>query len=182
MESTSTKSSSFDIEIKSILLGINYDFSFKAKWITEKEIQFQISDLENLGDEKENLTISFSNSFKSITGSPLFINSIWTYPYKIVEGNLNLNIVGDAFDYIIVILLAVLVTINILTGGSSPLLWGFINTLQLIYFFPLLNLNFPSHFVSFIRTMRSSKVQINLPYGTQYTSRIQEYTFKPEDF
>jgi len=46
------------------------------------------------------------------------------------------------------------------TGASGELMFSFINTLQIIYFFPTWNLNIPKHYSSFLDALKSSNINI----------------------
>lgn len=58
----------------------------------------------------------------------------------------------------------VVVSSNVAMAQSSELLWGFINTLQIMYFFPVLNLKFPDHLSSILNSFASAKLQFPIPY------------------
>lgn len=49
---------------------------------------------------------------------------------------------------------------NSLIGGDSEFLFSFINTIQIMYMFPLLNLNLPAHYSSFLNGLAASNINI----------------------
>ena len=83
MKSIDFSDSSFYIEVRSILTGLKYEFEYSANWKSKHEIEFSFEGLNIHGDKNENLTIHFNeDQFKSEIGAPLYVDSVWTHPYK----------------------------------------------------------------------------------------------------
>jgi uncharacterized membrane protein len=55
-----------------------------------------------------------------------------------------------------------------MAGDSSPMLWGMLNTIQIIYFFPLLGMYFPANFNAFLKYFKASDLEIDIPIKSEY--------------
>jgi len=64
-------------------------------------------------------------------------------------------------------------------GQSSELLWGFMNTDQIIYYFPVLSTYFPDNLYQFFTYFSASKLQIKIPLLDKFKSDVEGgYTLK----
>lgn len=72
--------------------------------------------------------------------------------------------VGSTMNSVVSATVVAMVSANIVMAQSTELLWGFINTLQILYFFPVLNLKFPDHLSSILSNFASAKLQFPIPY------------------
>ena len=54
-------------------------------------------------------------------------------------------------------------------------MWGFLNTLQIIYYFPFLSFYFPSDFETLLKGLQVSKMEINLNVKSEYLSRLSDW-------
>ena len=124
------------------------------------------------GGKRENLTILFKKtSFKSTLGSELFNKGVWTYPHSDFQEEGAVAAGGMMMDKIITYTLLAIIFVNVIFGGASPLLWGMLNTIQIIYFFPLLSLYYPAHLGSFFNYLQVSDMEIDIPIKSEYQDR-----------
>jgi len=65
--------------------------------------------------------------------------------------------------------------VNISFGDSSPLLWGMMNSMQLIYYFPLLSFYYPSNFLMFLKYFKVSDLSFSIPIRDEYISRVSNF-------
>jgi len=63
-------------------------------------------------------------------------------------------------DYSLKITILSVLAFNSLIGKSSEMMFAFINTLQIIDYFPLLNLTIPQNYSDFLWIVHSSKLDI----------------------
>jgi hypothetical protein len=85
--------------------------------------------------------------FKSEEGAELYNNTVWTYPYENKEQSEGMKQGGGIMDKLITWTLFAIIAFNVMAGDSTPLLWGMLNTIQIMYFFPLLSFYYPTHLV-----------------------------------
>lgn len=71
---------------------------------------------------------------------------------------------GSSVNTAMTVTMITLISTNVLMGQSAELLWGFLNTVQLMYFFPVLQLYFPDNLAAILTYFSSAKMNIRLPF------------------
>ena len=97
---------------------------------------------------------------------------MWTYPQNEDEANASIAISSEIVEKALVMSLVVIILLNVLFGGGSALLWGMMNSIQIVYFFPLLSMHFPSHLEQFFSYMKMAEFELDLPIIDEYKTRI----------
>lgn len=124
------------------------------------------------GNQWENLTIKFLSSFKSTDGVNLFNDTVWTFPFANSKPPIMLQSTGSSLNGIATGILVAALIIKIAGGPCSPIMWGMLNQMQIIYFFPLLMLYFPQNLASFLRFLKASKFSPQLDLVSEYKERL----------
>jgi len=102
-------------------------------------------------------------------------------PYSNEEIPPFLSTFGDLLDKIITWTIFGIIAFNSFFGGSSPLLWGWLNSVQIIYFFPLLGFEMPFIFTRFLQYFKASDLSIDIDIKSEYVGRFEQTTFTSED-
>jgi len=135
------------------------------------------------GGNQENLTILFNTGlFKAETGARLANDLVWAYPNQVINTNNAAEASSSVFQNTIQWTFLFILMANVLVGDSSPLLWGMLNTLQIIYYFPLLTLNYPTVYKQLLSIMKVSDLEIDIPIKVEYQQRLEVNIFKDRDF
>jgi hypothetical protein len=92
----------------------------------------------------------FLSSIVSKDGVGLYNNTVWAYPVVVPKPPLMLSSTGSALNSAVTAVLIVALIIKLVGGACSPVMWGMLNQMQIIYFFPLLMLYFPQNLSSFL--------------------------------
>lgn len=127
----------------------------------------------------EVILITFSDQFLSTNGVNLY--------NKQAKGNLNkvpvypdiIAIAGASTNVMMATTVSSIVTINILLSGSCELLWGFLNTMQIIYFFPLMSHYLPDLYMQFLFRLTSSKMDFDFFDFKQYYAVDNTFSLDP---
>ena len=61
-----------------------------------------------------------------------------------------------------------IIAFNVIFGDGSPLLWGMLNTIQIIYYFPLLSFYYPPRLSKFLEYLKVSDLEIDVPLKIEY--------------
>lgn len=79
---------------------------------------------------------------------------------------------GEVVDKTLTITVIIFLVTNSIMGGSSELLWGMLNTLQIFYYFPLLSIYFPSDYAKFLSYLQVANMDFNIPIENEYSDRF----------
>jgi len=71
---------------------------------------------------------------------------------------------GESLDSVVGGTLVTMLGFNVALGSSNEMLWGFINTLQIMYFWPVLNLDYPDHLSDLLISFSAAKLQVAPPF------------------
>lgn len=95
-----------------------------------------------IGGVGETLMIEFSNTnaFKSGEQIPISSSKIFNYNFDEISPSATSQSANSGAGYTFVITMAISLGVSLLTGGSMELMWSLTNTLQIIFFFGMLNL------------------------------------------
>ena len=125
------------------------------------------------GDDEEKFTIKFDQTqFKSIFGSTLLTSELSTSLNKKPVLPDVIDAIGSTTNTIMLVTMIIMISSNVLLSQSSELLWGFLNTIQIMYFFPLLQLYYPDNLFAILTYLSSSKLQIQIPQVEAFKSNI----------
>jgi hypothetical protein len=173
MAETPPQANSLEVSVKSISTGMNFPFEMEVHFETSKILAVNVSSLAFFGLKQENLTVKFNKDhFKSVEGATLYTDLVWTHPYKIPVLPEMLEAGGEVVDKTLTITIVVFLAGNSLMGGSSELLWGMINTLQIFYYFPLLSMYFPSDYAKFLSYLQVANMDFKIPIESEYSDRL----------
>eukprot|EP00345_Euplotes_harpa_P013046 CAMPEP_0168333076 /NCGR_PEP_ID=MMETSP0213-20121227/9370_1 /TAXON_ID=151035 /ORGANISM="Euplotes harpa, Strain FSP1.4" /LENGTH=289 /DNA_ID=CAMNT_0008337287 /DNA_START=498 /DNA_END=1368 /DNA_ORIENTATION=- len=134
------------------------------------------------GDDEDMFKVTFVQSmFKSTHGTMLVTSKLETPLNKITILPDVVAVLGASTNTAMTVSMVAMVSTNIIMGQSSELLWGFMNTIQIMYFFPLLQLYFPDNLYTILTYLSSSKLQIEIPQVEAFKTNLkQEYNVSKE--
>jgi hypothetical protein len=142
-----------------------YQFTYKAGFEDEYTMMINITMTSQMAGNDEDLyTIFFDTDvFVSKYEANLITKKLYGYLYKIPILPDVVAAIGSSTNNIMSITLVALVGSNVLLGQSSELLWGFMNTIQIMFFFPLLMLFYPDNLAAILTYLKSARMMIELP-------------------
>jgi cysteine-rich repeat protein len=158
-----------------------YKFTYSAGFEDKNTLMINITMASAMrGDDQEKYTIDFDTSeFLSINEANLITTSLFGYLYKIPMLPDILNPIGTGVGTSLSITLIFLVASNIILGQSSELLWGFMNTMQIMLFFPVLQLYYPDVLAEFFTFFSAAKLKVDLPGMEGVKSKLRKnYSIK----
>jgi hypothetical protein len=158
-----------------------YKFTYSAGFEDKNTLMINITMASAMrGDDQEKYTIDFDTSeFLSINEANLITTSLFGYLYKIPMLPDILNPIGTGVGTSLSITLIFLVASNIILGQSSELLWGFMNTMQIMLFFPVLQLYYPDVLAEFFTFFSAAKLKVDLPGMEGVKSKLRNnYSIK----
>lgn len=140
-----------------------YKVSIYWEFIDSRTLRVQLITSSVLtGASSEYLHLVFNeDSFISEDGVTLYNNEVKGNTNPTTESQSLVEAAGKASDATITTSLVAIISSNALLGQSCELLWAFTNTIQIIYFMPLLSLYFPSSFSQFLKYLTSTKMKVN---------------------
>jgi cysteine-rich repeat protein len=153
-----------------------YQFTYQAGFESETVMMINISMTSQMtGEQGEKYLIEFDTSeFLSIHEANLLTKSLYGYLYKIPILPDVLEPIGQGIGTTLSVTLIFLVASNILMGQSSELLWGFMNTMQIMLFFPVLQLYYPDLLAQFFTYFSASKFKFEIPFVEGMKSKFKE--------
>jgi hypothetical protein len=101
----------------------------------------------NFGNNRENLKITFTDDFMGENSAPMMNYTVWGHPYEDKDQHDAVKYSGTWLANIMWFTLIAFLAFKAILGESCPLLWGMLNSIQIIYFFPLLMMYYPPHLV-----------------------------------
>ena len=126
------------------------------------------------GDGKDKFTFTFDTSvFRSKYNATLVTKNLTDSLNKVPVTPDVVAMIGGGLNNIMSVTLVALISSNMMLGQSSELLWGFMNTIQIMYFFPILQLYFPDVLASILTYLSAAKMQISLPQIEAFKSNIK---------
>ena len=153
IESISNPSVQFDFEI--------LDFTFTS-YSSSKEALLNLSTTV-FGFKQENLTVIFQkDKFKSSKGLNLQNDLVWSYPNYPPEKP-QMKKAGPSIERILLFTILAVVILNSVFGGEGEFMWGMMNTLQIIFYFPILSHFFPIHLQQFLGYFKAVKLDFDIP-------------------
>ena len=155
-----------------------YQFTVSANFINEYTLSFNLTFASQMfGQNQETIKITFTQSeFLSNNGASLYNSYLETSLNKVSLTADAVSAMGSSINNAMSVSIVVMIASNLLLGQSSELLWGFLSTIQIIYFFPLLNLYFPDNFSSLLAWFSASTLQLPIPSSFSLQSNIESQT------
>ena len=143
-----------------------YKFSAYGLFIDNKTLTYNISMSSTMtGNNEEQYLLNFTTSnFVSQNGATLYTKSLSGSLFKVLIGTESIEQAGSSLNSAVGGTIVTLIASNLMFGTSSEMLWGFINTLQIMYFWPVLSLNYPDHLRGMIVEFSASKLQVSIPF------------------
>ena len=138
----------------------NYEFSVVSKFKSSTTLTISVKSATQLTGN-EVIYISFLSQFLSTNGVNVYNNQVSGTLNKVPVYPDIIAIAGMSTNAIMTSSIASIVSANMLLSQSWELLWGFLNTMQLIYFFPLLSHYFPDLYMQFLIRLSSSKMDFD---------------------
>ena len=117
------------VSVKNIKTGKSYSFTHGFSFESESMLVLNFTGLQTEGFKSENLTIEFLPEFLSTDGAQVWNKLIWGYPKKFLELPSLVEAAGKISDASLKVSIVSSIALNQLVGGSSPLMWGFVNTI-----------------------------------------------------
>lgn len=171
----------FNITISGPLSPYTYTVvtSFSSSEILSVNITFQ-SYMQ--GDDQEIFKIVFDQSqLKSLNGATLLNSELSAPVYKVPIVPDYIEPVGKGMDIVITVTIFAFITSNVLLKQSTELLWGFLNAIQIIYFFPLLQLYYPDNLAAFLSYFLSARLNFNIPYVDNLKNNLKQDVVSIQD-
>ena len=155
-------SSAFSLAISGPLSP--YSYTYDASFTDSKIILLNINMTSQMkGMKEEILKITFNTTqFLSEKGATLQTQNLDIPLYKISIAPKFLGEAAGGMNGVIGVSIGLIISINLLLGKSGDLLWGIINAIQIIYFFPVLNLYYPDHLTALLSEFSTSI--LNFPH------------------
>jgi cysteine-rich repeat protein len=152
-----------------------YQFTYKAGFEDEYTMMVNITMTSQMaGDDEDLYTLYFNTDvFVSKYEPKLITKKLYGFLYKVPILPNVIGAIGSSTNNIMSTTLVALVVSNVLLGESSELLWGFMNTIQIMFFFPLLMLYFPDHLTAILTYLKSAKMIIEFPLIEGFKSEIR---------
>ena len=171
---TVQNSTAFNISITGPIAPYSYTVLTKFSDSSTLFINLTISS-PLAGDDEDVFTIKFDqNQFKSVVGATLATSQLSASLIKTPVLPDVIAVIGSSTNTIMTVTMVTMISTNVLLSQSSELLWGFLNTIQIMYFFPLLQLYFPDNLATILTYFSSWKLQIEIPQVEAFKSNLEE--------
>ena len=154
----------------------NYKVTLESKFIDDYTVEIIVTTTTPFtGDNSEYLHLRFNETtFVSQTGVTLYNNETSENTEKILVYPDLVKAAGEGSNGLLTTSMVVIISSNVALGQSSELLWAFINTIQIIYFMPLLSLYYPDHYSRFLTYLTSAKVQVDFIGFTEFLPQASD--------
>ena len=106
--------------------------------------------------ETVSLTLIKIDSFKSEHLIPILSSKVFSFTLPKTEPSKSTQSSGAGASYTFVFTILVSIGVSLLTGGSMELMWGLTNTLQILFYYGMLNLAFSSDLQAVFSFMKYS--------------------------
>jgi len=114
------------------------------------------------GVDTEYLHLKFSSAFMSTNNVNLENEEVKGRTNKIPISPDVVAVIGTSSNTLMVTVLAGVITSNMILGGSSTLMWGFLNTIQIFYFLPLMSHYLPEHLKQFLIYLSAANMDYDI--------------------
>ena len=150
--------SDFDVAVDIFGSNSPYSVSWSAQFDDDKlRISFTSFPVL-LGGINEKVVFQILNvqQIKSEFGISLLSTQIFTFVVPALPTSQSVEGGGSGASYMFVIMMVLSLGVSFLTGGSIELMWSLANSLQVMFFFTLINLNFTSELLTVFLYMKFS--------------------------
>ena len=65
--------------------------------------------------------------------------------------------------------------------GSSEMMWAMINTVQILYFYPMLSMYYPVHYSELLGYMGAANMEFDIPIESEYQDRLHYSLINSEE-
>lgn len=167
-----------DMDIEYWMTGplSNYVITISALFIDDYTLEVDLNTTGTFtGDESEYLHLRFNYaSFISQNGTSLYYNEVKGNTYSTPINPALVAAAGTTVNAALTTSMVAIISSNIALGSSSTMLWGFINTVQIIFFMPLMSLYYPDHYCSFLTYLSSTKMNLDFIKITKFYPHSSE--------
>ena len=152
-----------------------YSFSSFAKFIDSNTLFINLTISSQMkGENNEILSIQFDKSkFISINNIPLYNSNLNTTLNKVTYISSEISSAGSGVNAVMTTTIVAVISSNVMFQQSSDLLWGFLSTIQIIYYFPLLSLYFPDNLSAIITYLSSSRLKLSISQVESLKSNLK---------
>ena len=140
---------------------------------TTFHINFTIESI-TYGNKKDKFVIDFDQQlFISQKNATLYNSQLEGSLYKVPIMPDVVEAIGTTADAAMSSTLTIMIASNVMMGQSSELMWSFFNTIQILYFFPVLGTYFPDHLYQFFTYFSSSKIRFSIDQVKSLESNVK---------
>ena len=137
-----------DFDINLDVAGPNspYSVTYKATFLNDKfiiDFSMTPSFLGGVG-EMVLLQLLTVTKFKSDRLIPMLSPAVFNFQVGVLAASESSQSGSSSASYMFIVTMLISLGISLVTGGSMELMWSLANTLQMLYYFGMLDLNFPS--------------------------------------
>ena len=152
-----------------------YSFSVKANFTDSYTLYVVLSVTSQMkGNNNEMLSISLDQSkFVSENEASLYNSKLNTPLYKVSLVSSAISSTGSGMNAAMTTTIAAVISSNVMLQQSSSLLWGFLSTIQIIYFFPLLSLYYPDNLSTIMSSLSSSRLKFSISQIDAFKSNLK---------
>lgn len=122
------------------------------------------------------LQLAEIKAFKSNYSITMYSNQVYDFNVPMLPASASTKISGKGASYTFLLTLIVSLGVSLLTGGSMELMWSLANTLQLLFFLGLINLNYSSNLETAYTVMGYSN------FDNPFTKYLTAATFSTVSF
>jgi len=142
-----------------------YNYSSSALFIDNKTLSMNISVASKMvGNKQEKYMITLNNkNFKNEEGIELKNNTLSGSLYRVSFFDKSIQQLGSSGNSLLSTTIVAFITTQVMFSDSIEMLWGFINTLQIMYFWPVLSLYYPDNLREMLIKFSSAKLQVSFP-------------------
>jgi hypothetical protein len=140
-----------------------YNQTLISSFNNPKLLVINVTDLLATGRKKENLTITFAESFLSIEGTKIYNTSVWEHPYRTSSSSVGVRVMGGLTCGAIGFNIAFLVVMNMLLGKGAEVLWSLVFSLQIMYYHVFMDVYFSDQFVGYLSYLGCSNLDFGIP-------------------
>jgi len=142
-----------------------YKYSSSAFFIDNKTLSMKISvDSKMIGNKQEKYLITLNNeTFKTDEGIALQNNTLSGPLHRVSIFDKSIQQLGSSGNSLLSTTIVAFITTQVMLSDSIEMLWGFINTLQIMYFWPVLSLYYPDNVREMLIKFSSAKLQVSFP-------------------
>ena len=141
----------------------NYKVTLESRFTDDYTVEIAVTTTTPFtGDDSEYLHLRFNETtFVSQNGTTLYNNETSGNTNKIPVYPDLVKAAGEGSNWLMTTSMVVIISANVALGQSCELLWAFVNTIQIIYFMPLMSLYYPDHYSRFLTYLTSARVQVD---------------------